>query len=223
MAVFFVMKLLDIHAYPEKDPYVIIRSEKPREIPVIEDLEPISEQDSGRELVVDSTVLEDPDVDSLQNSKTIESEEASMSPGAEAQENATGYFDQLVEDYRDEILSQLPEKKNRTDIVVRYYNHEADQNRAEILQQYGFYLHKRPVDEQLSQYPSNTIYYGDDVSTRDIHLIAYLLLQNGMDIKAIQLSKYHDSWKSRAVEIGTDIDLTDEPNLTLAEIMKFDK
>lgn len=136
--------------------------------------------------------------------------------------NSEDYFNQLIADYQDDILNKIPETENRTDIVLRYYPHEADNGKVELLSKYKFYIHERPVIEAYKNLPSNSIYFGDQVRTEDIQLIAYILVKEGLPIKQIIPSKFHDGWKSNAIEIGTDLQVDDLPILSPEKIMAFD-
>lgn len=131
------------------------------------------------------------------------------------------YFNNLLNQYKQEYFREIPAGRNRTDIVVRYYYHEPDNDKVQKLKDLKLYLHIRPVSETRRDHQSNSLYYGDSVSTRDIQLIAYTLISNGVPIKQLVPSKYHDNWKARAVEIGSDTDLADAPILTLEQIQSF--
>ncbi|MFZ9045256.1 MAG: hypothetical protein ACO2ZZ_05280 [Cyclobacteriaceae bacterium] len=131
------------------------------------------------------------------------------------------YFDQLIENYRKTTLAEVPDTENRTDLVVRYYPHDSDEGKVKILSNYGFYLHERAVDNDNAEYRSNSIFYGDNIKSEDIQLIAYLLLQNNVAIKQIVPSKFHDGWKANSIEIGADVNIVDQPALTLVEVQSF--
>jgi len=131
------------------------------------------------------------------------------------------FFDQLMSGYKEEVLSKLPAHKARTDVTLRYYHHAPDGNSAYALEKLGFYIHERPVDEEYADFQSNAIYIGDSVSTEDVQIVGYTLLQHGLPIKVITSSKFADSWKSHSIEIGTDTTLVDLPTLTLENIRNF--
>jgi len=132
----------------------------------------------------------------------------------------TAYFEKLVENYKNKVLSQT---EYRNDVVVRYYKHLRDSGRAEVLVPYGFYLHVRPVDS--SGYVTNIcnmINYGQDFPVQDIKLIAYLLLENGMPIKRVVPFKYFDGWKHKSIEIWADPSLENAPPLSLEELRSLE-
>ena len=132
------------------------------------------------------------------------------------------YFENLISNYENKIMSQLSAGESRTDVVVRYYKREIDSGKVVALSKYGYYhLHERPVSENLDQQESNSLFYGDSVSTEDIQLIAYILIQNGLPIKQIVPSKFHDGWKSRSVEIGTNLEIRDQKILSEEAIRSF--
>jgi hypothetical protein len=120
-------------------------------------------------------------------------------------------------------MSKIGPTEVRKDVIIRYYPHQADGNKVYLLSDYGFYIHERPVDPEYLGLASNSLFYGDDVPLRDIKLIAYLLLQNGVELKQIIPSKFHDSWKSGSVEVGTDLDAENYPTLTEEEIVNLKK
>ncbi|MEQ8581672.1 MAG: hypothetical protein RIC30_18000 [Marinoscillum sp.] len=128
------------------------------------------------------------------------------------------FFQTLKANYQTKVLSQLPPNKARTDIVIRYYQHAPDGNSAYALQKLGFYIHERPVDPELANYQSNAIYFGENVKLEDIQIVTFTLLSEGLPVKLIKPSRFGDSWKSNAIEIGTDTTLINQPTLTLSEI-----
>ena len=125
------------------------------------------------------------------------------------------YFQNLVEQYKLSTLSKIKKPDSRTDLVIRYYKKASDENKAYALKEFGFYLHERPAEQIYANFDSNAIFYGDSVSYSDIQLIAYVLINAGMDLKQIALSKYHDTWKAHSVEIGTDTTVVNAPNIDL--------
>lgn len=129
------------------------------------------------------------------------------------------YFTDLIQGYKTNVLSQ---RKYRNDVVVRYYKHEPDGDNANILVDYGFYLHVRPVaEDRFKIQNSNVIYYGHEFPERDLKLIAYLLVKNGIPIKRIQAFKNFDGWKKKSIEIGGSASLDKMKTLTLSDIRSF--
>lgn len=130
------------------------------------------------------------------------------------------YFSDLVDNYKSRVLAELDRPESRTDVVVRYYAKEKDEKRVYELRKYGFYIHERKPDEAFTEYPSNALYYGDDVANEDIQLVAYLLIQSGIELKKIVPSRLHDDWKANAIEIGTDSLAIDQRPLGLPDLRK---
>ena len=161
----------------------------------------------------------DPETSSPTTSNEVKETEVS-SPSANSPVSTPEYFSSLMRSY-ESILEDLNPTENRTDIVVRYYNHEPDNDKIKALRALKLYIHDRPTDQDLIDYESNSIYYGDSVSTTDIQLIAYSLLQNGFELKQIVPSKFHDSWKARSVEIGADSLVINRRSLSLDDIRSF--
>ena len=122
--------------------------------------------------------------------------------------------------YLDPILENLPPDGLRKDIFVRYYRHNKDGIGVYKLEEMGYYMHQKPATETAGL-GSNIIYYGDDVPLEDIQIVALTLIKEGIPLKSIKHTKFE--WKSSAIEIGTDIAIKDQPNLTLSEILDFDK
>ncbi|MEQ9230472.1 MAG: hypothetical protein RIF46_07290 [Cyclobacteriaceae bacterium] len=130
------------------------------------------------------------------------------------------FFEEMVKEYK---ATTLKERKYRNDVVVRYYRHEPDGDRAQVLVYFGFYLHERPVSnqEEFNNVMSNVIYYGKDFPESDLKLITYLLIKNGIEIKELRRFKDFDGWKRKAIEIGASSYLKDKPVLTFDEIREL--
>ncbi len=185
---------------------------------------------------------EDPDptitIDTLANevneaaweAETIEEEVVSAQPEESTAEPVTtatntsstpspdSFFQNLKNSYLGPILADLPEGRSREDIVVRYYKHQKDASKVYTLRKLGYYLHEREAQDS-KDYGSNVLYYGSDVDLRDIQLVAYTLVQNGVPLKAIKQSQY--DWKYNAIEIGADSLLANNPLLSVADIQGF--
>ncbi len=110
--------------------------------------------------------------------------------------------------------------RSRTDIVIRYYKKDKDGDRVYKLRNLGFYIHERPAEDDFDDYTSNAIFYGDSVKQKDLILIAYQLIKNGVKLQSMTLSKYHDAWKAHSVEIGTDTTALQDKPLTLGTLRK---
>lgn len=128
------------------------------------------------------------------------------------------YFKSLRDNYGLRVLDQLKEGDIRRDIIIRYYNHPADQNKIYSLEELGFYIHERPVQGSLISYESNAVFYGDNVIKEDLKLVVYYLLKEGMPIKHITKSQFHDGWKSSSIEIGTDTASTNKSIISLEQL-----
>jgi len=136
-----------------------------------------------------------------------------------ASEADESYFLDMIEDYKANVLT---ERKYRNDVVVRYYRHESDGDKAGLLVDFGFYLHVRPVNkERYKTVSSNVIYYGHEFPEQDLKLIAYLLVKNGIPIKRLQPFKDYDGWKKKSLEIGGNAKLMNKPTLTFSQIQAY--
>jgi len=136
-----------------------------------------------------------------------------------ASEGDESYFLDMIEDYKTNVLT---ERKYRNDVVVRYYQHESDGDKAHLLVDFGFYLHVRPVNKtRYKTVSSNVIYYGHEFPERDLKLITYLLVKNGIPIKRLQPFRDYDGWKKKSLEIGGNPKLENEPTLTFFQIQAY--
>lgn len=164
-----------------------------------------------------------PKTPKVAETKPLEKTEPQSAPQTEtvAQPVPKANTETLLQDYFETLLLDNEGRKTRKEPVVRYYRHIPDGDKVDQLRKFGFYIHERPVEGSLENYESNSLYYGDSVSTEDIHLIAYFMLSQGLPLKVIQPSLYHDSWKAKSVEIGTDTLVTSQKRLTLSEIKNF--
>ncbi len=145
--------------------------------------------------------------------------ESEKTPEINNIQSAGDFFDSLNVKYQTTILNQLKPDKPRTDIIIRYYVHPPDGNRVYALRDLGFYIHERPVDKQMTSYESNSIFYGDSIKKEDLLIVAYTLIKQGIPIKNIEPSQYHDGWKYNAIEIGADSTILDKEILTLDKLL----
>ncbi|MEP4535244.1 MAG: hypothetical protein ABJ004_19260 [Cyclobacteriaceae bacterium] len=132
--------------------------------------------------------------------------------------SSSDYFAQLRKEYNETVLSKIESGDIRRDVIVRYYVHPPDGNKVYSLEELGFYIHERPVEGPLISYESNAVFYGDNVSESELKLVVYNLLKEGMPIKQIAKSQYHDGWKASSIEIGTDTTATSKSIITPDEL-----
>lgn len=129
------------------------------------------------------------------------------------------YFLEMIQEYKTNVFNK---RKYRNDVVVRYYRHASDGDRVRLLVDYGFYLHVRPVGRHhYKNLDSNVIYFGQKFPEKDLKLIAYLLVKNGIPIKQLQPFKNYNGWKKKAIEIGGRAKFVEHPTLTFSEIRTF--
>ncbi|MEO9872829.1 hypothetical protein [Ekhidna sp.] len=129
-------------------------------------------------------------------------------------------FSDLKNNYLAPKMASLPAGQLREDIVVRYYRHEQDGDKVYALKDQGYYIHEKEATETMGL-GSNILYYGDDVNIEDIQLIAYILLEENLPLKAIEPTQF--GWKSTSVEIGTDTLMLEEQTLSIDDIKNFRK
>ncbi|MCP4459389.1 MAG: hypothetical protein GY816_15410, partial [Cytophagales bacterium] len=152
------------------------------------------------------TQVEEPDVVAEEPVKIVDSDSES-------------YFTEMIRDYKENVLAK---RKYRNDVVIRYYKHESDMDKALVLVDYGFYLHERPVDKaRYKSTNSNVLYYGQEFPENDLKLIAYLLIKNGIPIKRLRPFKNYDGWKSKSLEIGGNPALRNQQILTYSQIQAY--
>ncbi len=171
--------------------------------------EPTLAEDPGNEVASTSQESTSTDNNSASNNTSI----TNTQPTGEA------YFQDLKNSYLSPILASLPEGRSREDVVIRYYKHENDGNRAYALKRLGYYLHEREAEDN-QQLASNSLYYGSDVDLRDIHIVAYTLLKEGMPLKSIKQSAF--DWKFNSIEIGADSLVENNPIMSVADIEAFE-
>jgi hypothetical protein len=151
----------------------------------------------------------------------IEEPEQKTAPISKPESSAT-YFENLTKDYQARVIDKMGSDKHRKDVIVRYYTHTPDGQKVYALQKLGFYIHERPVEDPLDSYESNAIFYGDQVKKEDLQLVIYTLLKQGLPIKKITPSLFHDSWKSSSIEIGTDTTANKKKQITLEELQQIE-
>lgn len=149
--------------------------------------------------------------------------ERSTSESSQKGSGAEKSFGKELNDYAGSILRDLPKGEKRDDVIIRYYPHSSDMQLVAALENLGFYVHRRPTDSLSFDQKSNSLFYGDNVKLLDIQLVARSLIQNGVNLKQIKPSLYHDDWKKNSIEIGADIKVNDSPVMTIEQIAAIKK
>lgn len=156
-----------------------------------------------------------------QNSSETTQNNGFDSPQAEEELPATyAGLDDLKNNYLKPKIDNLPPGQLREDVVIRYYRHDQDGDKVFKLRDLGYYIHEKEATETAGL-GSNVLYYGQDVNVEDIQIVAYTLLDAGLPLKSIEPTQY--SWKSNAIEIGTDTLLLDNSTISDADIKDFNK
>lgn len=172
-----------------------------------------------KELAEPATKIVEKKPDETEKLSYVKSTPAPKKSASKTITSSSDYFDNLIEEYKANVLSK---KKYRNDVVVRYYKHEQDGEKAEVLVDYGFYLHKRPVEEsKFKSLKTNVIYFGQDFPKSDLELITYLLVKSGLEIKEVKPFKDYDGWKHNAIEIGCDPKLSKKSTISDDQIRKL--
>jgi hypothetical protein len=126
-------------------------------------------------------------------------------------------FYTFLANYRSQVLEAKKDTSKQSKLVIRYYTKAKDKNKVFALRKLGYYIHERN-SEASDEYPSNSICYGDSVSKEDLMLIAYTLIEKGVALQDISLSKFHDTWKSNSIEIGTDTTIMNKSVINLTDL-----
>ncbi len=130
-------------------------------------------------------------------------------------------LEKLKNEYLNPLLEKIPVGHLRKDIVIRYYRHKKDGDGVQVLHdELAYYIHEKEATETAGL-GSNVIYYGDDVPLEDIQIVAFTLLEQGIPIKSIEHTKFE--WKTRAIEIGTDVGLLNDSIISAELIVDFHK
>lgn len=163
------------------------------------------------------------DLDVVQDFNSEENDTSDSFNSTEPKKESTPNFQNLSELknlYLAPKIANLPPGHLREDVVIRYYRHDQDEDKVYSLKELGYYIHEKEAIETTGL-GSNVMYYGDDVKLEDIQIVAYSLLSKGLPIKSIEPTRF--SWKSNAIEIGTNPDLLEAPNLTNEDVRQFKK
>ena len=153
--------------------------------------------------------------------KKITNTSSTNKPVEKSKTKADKALEDLKTTYLKPILKKLPPDGLRKDIFIRYYRHDKDGIGVYKLEEMGYYMHQKQATETAGL-GSNVIYYGDDVPLEDIQIVALTLLKEQIPLKKIEHTKFE--WKSSAIEIGTDTSIpNDQPNISIEEILDFDK
>ncbi|MDW3197230.1 MAG: hypothetical protein R8G66_32935 [Cytophagales bacterium] len=132
-------------------------------------------------------------------------------------------FETMLQRRADSIRASLSDGKRRTDVILRYYPHLPDGKIVYSLSDLGFYLHERPTEINQLEQPTNALFYGDNVPLADIQMVAYELINRGVKIRQIKMSRFHDDWKANSIEIGSEPSAEQQSVLQLDDIQNFRK
>ncbi len=221
-------KLIEVNFYhilkiPSKDKEHKEKVEEPPKDELDQVIEYTVESDSATQsdAIPADSVIEEQTAEPFESSSDSNGQDDSVTNEPQAENSmpdGDDYFQDLKNSYLSPILASLPEGRSREDVVIRYYKHENDGDRVYALKELGYYLHEREAENNMNL-PSNSLYYGSDVDLRDIKLVAYTLLKEGMPLKAIKRSAY--DWKFNALEIGADSLVQNNAILSVSDIELF--
>lgn len=225
MALVFIgiVKILQVSIF-DKSKYTKLR--KAPYISSAEKKQAASKTDKAEEIPLESTFKEEqetppPVLERSTKDPKPEAKQPKEEKKAAKDPQGSVSFTDLKNGYLAPILAKLPAGQLREDITVRYYRHEEDGDGVYALKNLGYYIHEKEVAETAGL-GSNVLYYGSDVSTEDIRIIAYTLVENGIQLKSIAPTQY--GWKSTSVEVGTNPELVDSSIMvSKADALNFSK
>jgi hypothetical protein len=97
--------------------------------------------------------------------------------------------------------------------TIEYFPKDADGNRVEkALRELGFEF--KPGNPRLPNVPTNTIFYGSEVSPQDVELVASALLQGGITLKLICRLNNRKTLQKALIEVGSTSNIDALPLLT---------
>ncbi len=172
----------------------------------------------------ESDFTDDPIQDNFDNTEESDFESVEVENEPEVnylqKDEINNFFNVLMDGYH-RNYSNYGKYENRDDLIIRYYPKEKDGQIVYNLSKFNIYVHERPSGDVYYKYGSNAMYFGDSVKSQDIKIVAFYLIQNGIELKTIKKTKY--KWKARSIEIATDTSLINEPSISLRDLyyMKF--
>lgn len=132
------------------------------------------------------------------------------------------FYQMLLANNKIKKLDKLKPGHYRKDIVIRYYPKDIDGNTIYNLSKLGYYIHERPVNRLYQNLKSNIIYYGSSVDSTDIILIGLSLVKSGLPLKKIEAFPEND-WRTNSIQIETKRELINSRNLTVDQIINFNR
>jgi hypothetical protein len=106
----------------------------------------------------------------------------------------------------------------RESVTVQYFPKDVDPVIVQsTLQKLGFNL--KVSKANISDIPTNAIWFGSKVNIEDVKLVAYTLIRAGVQIKTIKPFRGNpaEAWAS-LIQVGADGDYVDKPALSVSEI-----
>jgi hypothetical protein len=102
--------------------------------------------------------------------------------------------------------------------VIQYFYRDKDRDQVEAaLGKLGFYIEKG--SSKVSQVPTNAIWFGRGVKIDDVKLVAFALMQNGVQLKSIRpFDKRSTNYSKPLIQVGADLAVADRPSLNESSV-----
>lgn len=176
----------------------------------------------NNENMINSIKSENVKLDSLNNDLKKVTYEEFTGTSTDSTFNDSLFYQMLLANNKIKILDELKPGYLRKDIVIRYYPKQIDGNIVYNLSKLGYLIHERPVNETYQNLKSNIMYYGSSVDSTDIILIGLTLVKSGLPLKRIEAFSEND-WRTNSIQIETNRKLIDSINLTVDEIINYNR
>lgn len=111
----------------------------------------------------------------------------------------------------------------RNNLEIRYYVKSIDDKRIVFeLENLGYVFHKSTPNTKMKNQITNAIWYGSNVSIKDIKIVALALIRAGINIRGIRPFKNtvaDSNFKNNIIEIGASVDLNEKAPLLVEDII----
>lgn len=134
----------------------------------------------------------------------------------------TRFTESLEADKARRKLASTTEGRSETEIKVQYFPKDVDGaivNKA--LQELNFRL--TTAEPQVTDVETNAIWFGKNVSVKDLKLLAYTLIRANVGIKVIRPFRQPDKWPGNLIQVGADAAYANRRPLTVDEIRQAER
>lgn len=114
-------------------------------------------------------------------------------------------------------LTSSQDNLRRNKITIQYFPKDVDKDRVEIaLKELGFRLAEGST--RVPNIATNAIWFGTNVKTEDVKLVAYTLIRAGIRIKIIRPFRNPHGYRASLVQVGADAVYVNSKSLTVEQI-----